>query len=81
MKTLEEIKNEVAAELGKKNWSNLLHLHGGATDSVWDMISKRFAIEVAKQALKNADKRVGMFPNYRNLVEDKILNESNIPTL
>lgn len=53
MKTLKDIKDDVAAELGLKNWSNLLHLYGSATDGVWEMIAKRFAIEVATETLAN----------------------------
>lgn len=44
-------------------------------------VARRFAKSVAQQALENADKRVGAFPNYRNLVTDKITNPDNIPTI
>lgn len=56
MRTLQEIKDEVAAELGKKNWSNLLHLYGSVTDEVWELIAKRFAIEVATETMSNIAK-------------------------
>lgn len=53
MKTLQEIKDEIAEEIGKKNWSNMLHNHGSAGDSLVDLVAKRFAEEVAKETLRN----------------------------
>jgi len=73
MKTLDQIREEVYQKKGYSMHKDI--------DLVVDEVAKLFAIEVAKEALKNADKRVGMFPNYRNLVQDKILNETNIPKL
>lgn len=84
MKTLQEIKDEVARKYQCYSWKELCDLSKGNIKTLLyynDVVTLIFSHEVAKQALINADKRVGNFPNYRNLVTDKILNESNIPDL
>lgn len=56
MKRLEEIKKEVAEELGHVTWSNMIHLYGSVQTSIVDLVAKRYAREVAQASLEKADK-------------------------
>lgn len=73
MKTLQEIKDEYAKSKGFDKFTSLPYY------KIYDELVDDICKVVARESLVNADKRVGMFPNYRNLVADKILNEENIP--
>jgi len=89
MKTLEEIKNEVAIEHGYRDWNHVLLESSLVTiESLMDGVTRRYALEVAKEALKNAAENV----DFRNFLTaeskydleintDSITNESNIPEL
>lgn len=58
MKTLEEIKHEVAGENGRPTWRELLYwdssLSGFNKPDAIDEVAKRYATEVATQALRDA---------------------------
>lgn len=57
MKTLQEIKDEVAKDNGFVSWDNLTFIYAGFIKIVQpfnDEATKRYALEVAKEALKNA---------------------------
>lgn len=53
MKTLEEIKDEVAQEHGWTRWGKI-HNESWVSNSVLNEVAKRYAKEAAMQALKNA---------------------------
>lgn len=93
MKTLEEIKEEYAKELGWNGWGDLL-LNAGGTRQILDRdyneAAKRYAKEVAREALKNASENAGTkqeycsdgwTPSVRVVDKRSILDESNIPEL
>lgn len=90
MKTLEEIKDEVAKESGFVSWDNLVFIHAGFIQVVRpynDEATRRFAIEVAKEALRNAAENVELkesIPHsaiYDTIDKESIISESNIPKL
>lgn len=91
MKTLKEIKDEVAFEY---DWIDFVCFKADCditdVEIVYDEIVKRYAKEVAKQALINASRPKDEYGNYIDLIyengsyhvkEDLITNESNIPDL
>lgn len=86
MKTLEEIKDEVAQEYGWKNWSSC-YGEDGITNSIINEVAKRYAKEVAMQALKNASENADTIETIpHSAIYDKIdistiLDEQNIPEL
>lgn len=54
-RTLQEIKDEYAREVGFDDWNEIEYSHTGDEISHhWNIVSKRFAIEVSREALKNA---------------------------
>lgn len=59
--------------------------HGGYNFSLpYDALysaMKEYAIEVAKEALKNASEKIPDEYAFKNIVSESILNESNIPSL
>lgn len=61
MKTLYEIKEEVAKALGHNGWGRMMLIMDGYVGEVTvDMVAKRYAIEVAKQALEDAAENARM---------------------
>ena len=86
MKTLEEIKDEYARERG---FIGLLDMedYGMIEARDVDEISKRYAKEVAREALTNASEEVTIRLDYEDYASsdwiDKrtIIDESNIPEL
>lgn len=77
MKTLQIIKDEYAKEIRFQDWNDAIRYESFTISNYdLDIISKRFAIEVANQALINASV-------YFELESDMliIVNESNIPKL
>ncbi|WP_407498836.1 hypothetical protein [Elizabethkingia anophelis] len=62
MKRLEEIKNEVAEELGHGNWSNMIHLYGSVQTSIVDLVAKLYAREVAQASLQKAAENLVQAP-------------------
>ena len=96
MKTLSEIKEEYAKELGWNGWHDLLLNADGTRqilDSDYNEVSKLYAKEVARGALKNASENARMSEEgvfycecghdheYYNIDKYSILNEENIPKL
>lgn len=94
MKTLEEIKDEYAKEVGFENWEQLLKKLNLAVYAQHDndIVTRRFSIEVAKQTQINCAEsaKLKLRDDWMELHEfdcseciDKksILNESNIPEL
>lgn len=47
MKSLQDIKNDVAKELEWRNWE-ILEVYGSITSNVVDEVAKRYAKEVTK---------------------------------
>lgn len=91
MKTLEEIKDEVAKEKGFVSWDNLVFVNAGF---IWvvqpfnDEATKRFALEVAKDALRNAAENARLDYQYFQFEDaipfvnkESIISETNIPEL
>lgn len=74
MKTLEDIKQQYARENNFCEWSEILYSTDDPAeiDEHFDNVSKIYAIEVAKEALKNAGKHV--YECFKN-----VLSEDNIP--
>lgn len=58
MKTLKEIKDEFAQECGWENWQSC-YGEEVMTNYVINEVAKRYAKEVAMQALKNASENAG----------------------
>ncbi|MDV3461788.1 hypothetical protein CMV04_12285 [Elizabethkingia anophelis] len=86
MKRLEEIKDEVAKELGHITWSNMIHLYGSVQTSIVDKIAKLYAREVAKASLeKAAENAATIFTNHEQtsskVFKPSITHESNIVLL
>lgn len=85
MRTLEEIKNGYAIELGYLSWNQIGHLK--VESFIIEEIAKRYAIEVAREALNNASDNAiveceGDEFGYSYVVyKQSILSEINIPEL
>ena len=55
MKNIQDIKDEYAREVGFDDWNEIEYSHTGDEISHhWNIVTKRFAIEVARETLKNA---------------------------
>lgn len=80
MKTLEEIKDEVAQEHGWKNWSSC-YGEDGITNSIINEVAKRYAKEVAREALKNASSHFDEKTSLGQISINVITSESNIPEI
>ena len=91
MKTLEEIKNEVAIENGFENYDNLISDYGEKNpnnfDKYFDEIAKRYAKEVAIASLEKASENAKLKTfSTKNLIDfskkmvdkNSITNEENI---
>lgn len=92
MKTLlEKIKEEVALMNGYEDWNEMIFAsrHPNLLDDIYNEISKHYAKEVAKQALKNASSSLikHYFIDNSDIAIDskeieKIINcENNIPEI
>ena len=97
MDILSKIKESVAQELGYKSNSVLtayeqliINPHGltyKVLEEAIDKVAKRYAKEVAREALKNASDEVAIRLDYEDYASSEwidkrtILNESNIPEL
>lgn len=91
MKTLEEIRDEMAQEMGFLDWEEMFYEEGYEIgDNGIDEVAKRYAKEVAKEALKNASENAGTkreqapmlwTPSVRIVDKRSILDEHNIPKL
>lgn len=90
MKTLEEVKDEYAKDMACSNSAELLDklTWSGAFEEMeefHDEVAKRFAIEVARESLKNASENVEVHTcrkyNKSRIDTDSILNENNIPKI
>ncbi len=76
MKTLKEIKDEIAKEHMQENWSNLMHKYGGVGDTIIDEVSKRYAEECVKASLEKAGDMVEESEVYEG--KESIINPENI---
>lgn len=85
MKTLEQIKNEVAVEREYDSWGEIPWGYETEGDDIINEVAKRYAKEVARASLKNAAENATISPTkdwYSYVVNKKsITNESNIPKL
>lgn len=94
MKTLQEIKDEYAGEQGRDSWDEffkycvLIHSRLDTMQYHHDEIAKRFAIEVAKEALRNAANnarlsatRLELSTFQGTIDKESILSETNIPKI
>ena len=87
MKTLSEVKDEYAKELGWPSWYYFLLNADGTRqvlDSDYDEVAKLYAKEVAREALRNAADNAELLEEdyeYYDVDKQSILNESNIPKL
>ncbi len=92
MKKLHEIKNEYAGEQGRDSWDEffeyceLTHTPLERMQYHHDEVSKRFALEVAKEALNNAAEKglkkiIGQGYLLHDELKESILSENNIPKL
>lgn len=87
MKTLEEIKDEVAQELGFLDWEEMFYEDGYEIgDNGIDEVAKRYAKEVAKEALRNASENAKTIKNGNSgswfdagIDKQSILSETNLP--
>lgn len=97
MKTLKEIKEEVALEYDWVDWICFLSdCPEYEKDFVINEVARRYAIEVAKESLKNASENANIMDDEGDLCDryydseidtfcfvnkQSILNENNIPRL
>lgn len=82
MKTLKEIKEDYATNLGFEDWIDMLRNTGDLShDAIVDIVAKAYAYSVAKEALNNASKVADKLRENGDLVKKIILHHSNIPTL
>ncbi len=88
MKTLEEIKDEYSREIRFDDWHELIYSHESyEIEHHWIIVTKRYAIEVAKEALRNAAENSTVTAIQRegfcDYIADteSILSETNIPKL
>lgn len=95
MKTLQQIKEEVARDYGWESWTSCC-AYDFVTITMIDEVSKRYAKETAMQALKNAaanstlededgrERGESVYDYYDNRVsisKESILNKNNIPEM
>ncbi|QQT43332.1 Uncharacterised protein [Sphingobacterium multivorum] len=90
MKTLQDIKDEVALE---NDWIDWVCFKADCDitdiDIIMDIVAKRFALEVAKVSLKNAAENATITGNWDSEIgdvihsvnKDSILSHDNIPEL
>lgn len=88
MKTLEEVKEQYAKEMGFDSWEELEDMQTkNAVSKHWGNAAKIFAIETAKEALNIASKNAhilttrGAGYTHRSVSKESILNENNIPKI
>ena len=89
MKTLEDIKEEYARENGFDDWVEILFGTNKPVEleDYFDKITKLYAKEVAREALKNASENACLIESIRNsavydtIDKQSILDESNIPEI
>lgn len=101
MKTLQEIKDEYAKDMACSNYAELLNklTWSGEFEEMekfHDEVAKRFAIEVAKEALRNASENIDQKKlDYENPYDysvgvtmvpnteniESVLDENNIPSI
>lgn len=81
MKSIEEIKDEVAQEHNNSSWSDMMFKYGGVGDTIIDKVVHRYAREVAQASLEKAAEVVSR--NYNDSYECKqdIINQKNITLL
>lgn len=80
MKTLEEIKDEVAQGRNFKDWDEC-YSGNWSTDFMIDKIARLYAKEVAREALKNASSHFDEKTSLGQISINVITSESNIPEL
>ncbi|AQX52441.1 hypothetical protein CMU81_02400 [Elizabethkingia anophelis] len=54
MKTLEQIKDEVAKEHSSSSWEDMMFKYGGVGDTIIDKVVHRYARKVAQASLEKA---------------------------
>ncbi|AQW91316.1 hypothetical protein [Elizabethkingia anophelis] len=81
MKTLEQIKDEVAEEHVSSSWNDMMFRYGGVGDVIIDKVVHRYAREVAQASLEKAAENAIIEPKGMMTRVDKesITNEQNIP--
>ncbi len=81
MKTLEQIKEEVAIEFGYKNWFEFRHNYhySVSIEHYSDIASKRYADECAREALSLASKKFLGSSDFAVDTREAILHQSNLP--
>ncbi|MDV3508983.1 hypothetical protein CMU89_16975 [Elizabethkingia anophelis] len=60
MKTLEQIKDEVAEEHVSSSWNDMMFRYGGVGDVIIDKVVHRYAREVAQASLEKAAENARM---------------------
>lgn len=78
MKTLQEIKDEVAIEDGYTSWEQVGAM--GVSDWIVDEIAKRFALEVAKESIRNTAENA-IIDDWAEINKESITADYNIPEL
>lgn len=89
MKTLEEIKQERAYEMGYSDWEEFIYSvdDPNILDMEFDEVANRFSKEVAREALKNAAENAILIESvphsavYDTIDKQSILNNKNIPEI
>ena len=93
MKSLEEVKEEYAKYVGYESWYELYKDHVFRVNELlnrMDEVAKRYALEIAKEALKNASENAELGDtnccceykcNHEVVDKQSILSETNIPEL
>ncbi|MDV3555235.1 hypothetical protein CMU75_09030 [Elizabethkingia anophelis] len=60
MKSIEEIKDEVAQEHNNSSWSDMMFKYGGVGDTIIDKVVHRYARKVAQASLEKAAENARM---------------------
>ncbi|MCT4088836.1 hypothetical protein HZP82_15765 [Elizabethkingia anophelis] len=88
MKSIEEIKDEVAQEHNNSSWSDMMFKYGGVGDTIIDKVVHRYAREVAKASLQKAAENAKTYDNCKvwncegqSVNIESIVNSNNIVLL
>ena len=74
----EYIKDKYLASHDLDNWIDFQNYFSNRHPEWFETHWENIIQIVQKECLKLADKNIGHFPNYRNLVSDKIVSKNNI---
>lgn len=88
MKTLEQIKDEIAKHLSDKSWVQLMSYDYEyclgiskiySVEDLMDMVAKRYAVNVAVQVLEDAANKIKLGDTISNITKQILQTEIKLP--